>query len=143
MKLNLEIVSLLIAAGAGAGICAAQTSPAPTPPNPPPPSQSRSAPPSSPTPASRPPVPQPPSAGTPVTPSDPADVNDLLNTVIDEGNFITEANKTLGQYEAAMANQIEKIRKANNWGNDVNFNRVTRKFEKAEPKTAAPAPEKK
>lgn len=128
-------VSFIIGLTATAAISLAQQPASPATNQPQPPPHSRPA---------GPPTPPPP-AGIPVTPADASSTNSLLKLLLkekdvatQESSFIQQANQQLSQMEAMKSQseqqvqaEIEKIKKANGWGEDVTYNRQTNEFEKA------------
>lgn len=110
-------------------------------------------------PASVPPQPLPSSAPSAqaLTPKDPASMVPLLDAILkaqdtksSQQQLIDAVNKKLQQLGAEMQQdevqvqaQIDKVKKDNNWGPEIQFNRDSRKFEKVSPaqvQKAAPKP---
>lgn len=84
-----------------------------------------------------------------LTPKDPAAMVPLLDALIkaqdtksSQQTFIDQANKQLQRFGAEMQQDdvavqaaIDKVKKENGWGAEVQFDRGTRKFEKVETDT--------
>lgn len=107
------------------------------------------------------PPPAPPRPMVPVAPRDPASISTLHHLISEEKSLIAEEKKVIDEangriqdmnsqiqgYNKIAQDEIEAVRKKENWGEEVVFNPQTEGFERPlpgqTPSAAKPAPEKK